>query len=265
MKKLILLILTVFLLFSLFSCGKKDDKEIYTMPGPPDPIGDYDETESFDAGSERGAFTVRVKKFTQGDANVAVLRLENNSASDFDVTVTGTFYGADGEAFATKTASLPGFSAGAGNFCILEPGAAYDTLEVSLETAPCEEAYLKYFGGAGSDTTFEETVEQEKSRGIPEQYWNYNLLCRVTANSSYTDGRGLMASIVFGVYSDSGEFICTLKREKSPVSSGQYWNLGSPFKAEKDGDKYVVPERLRGDFRYFFSVVSAVPWDGTIY
>ncbi len=263
MKKAILLTLSIFLLLSLISCGKKEEPG--AMPGPPDPIGEYDEEKTFDAGGERGAFTVRVKKFTQGDANVAVLRIENNSASDFDVTVTGTFYGADGETVAAKTASLPGFSANAGNFCILEPGAAYDTLEVSLETSPCAESYLKYFGGAGSETAFEETVEQAKARGVPEQYWNYNLQCRVTANSSYADGSGLMASIVFGVDSDGGEFICTLKPDKSPVSGVQYLNRASPFKAEKDGDKYVVPERLRGDFRYFFSVVSAKPRDGTIY
>ena len=155
-----------------------------------------------------------------------------------------------------------GFSAGAGNFCILEPGAAFDTLDVSLETAPCTEAYLKYFAETGCDTVVAANAEIQKSFGIPESMWDDTLLCRTVTKITYYER--MIVSVTYGVYRENGEYICSVKYGGVRDGGDNYLDMQIPFKAEYDGETYSVPESLRGDLKYFYSVESAVPWDGTM-
>ena len=174
MKRIFSFILIFMLLASAFGCSKQEQGE---DAGLADPITEYDLTENYPVGSEKNAFSVSEKKMKQGEADAAILRIVNNTDTDYDLTVTGTFYGSEGEVVAKKTADFSGFSAKARNFCIFEPGAAYEKMICSLEASPTEgESYLNYFSSGFQTTShwpYEIWVE------VPDEYRNMNVPCNV--------------------------------------------------------------------------------------
>ena len=122
LKKLVLFLLIAVCAVSLFSsCGKK---------------GSADEgyVKVSDGLGNGGAFSVRERKCVFGGGDLVVLYVRNNTEDEYSVTVTGSFFDAEGKEAAGDMAKTRTVFSGLEMCYLFRPSAKFDRFEYKLSS-----------------------------------------------------------------------------------------------------------------------------------
>ena len=208
---------------------------------------------------EEPSFLVKEKRFTRDGNNLMILEVTNESAKDFDITVSGTYYDASGNPLRTETQSFSGFPAGYQNVFLFDPQIPFTDFRYVLETAPCEEpVYAHLIGAHFTGASQRDTIDEDKAMEgdftrFPTLYATFTV-----KNESPKD---LQATFVLAVYNQRDEIVDIYTY--SPVIPAN-----TPFEQDYKSHKLYrlqdgeteFPEKYQGDLRAIIGVKQVEPY-----
>ena len=196
-----------------------------------------------------------VKVYSLNGGNVAVVNVKNNTGHNCSVEVRGTYKKADGSAIRTETKTFSGLSAGDDNYFIFNPGITF--VNLMCETKEIKDGAPGYSGLL----TFETTEEMEIAANmlpveLGEEYLSSFSYPCAPLNYSYSGAQKLYFSADWIVFDRSGKPLHTgVYRGAAERTEGNI-TCKVDIKCGKSGDKYVLPDYLKGELSFIVALTS---------
>ena len=154
---------------------------------PSEPSGTSETPSTDETHNWSGEFVVTEKKYEHKDTNFMLLNITNDTGTNCDLTITGTFYDESGEVVRIQQQIYHNFPTGWSNYFIFWPQMKFDTFTYELSAKEYEnltvlDSMFSYNGEPLSDRV---TVGW-----IPGVYWDHDpdgtpmLMCRMTRSGN---------------------------------------------------------------------------------
>ena len=196
-----------------------------------------------------------VKVYPLNGGNVAVVNVKNNTGHNCSVEVRGTYKKADGSVIRTETKIFSGLSAGDDNYFIFNPGISF--VNLMCETKEIKDGAPGYSGLF----TFETTGEMEISANLlpvelGEEYLSSLSYPCASLNYTYSGTQKLYFSADWIVFDGSGKPLYTGVYKGSADQAKSNITCKVDKKCEKSGNKYVLPDELKGELTFVVALTS---------
>lgn len=270
MKKIIIIALTLLLVLGTFAGCQQQDIE-----GNIDPIESYDnvsvftpagnenktETESTPENTENstvvtGNIVAKDKRYVYEGNDFVVLNLENQTETNYVITVTGTYFDKNGTELRTETQTFDQFAAGHTHFFLFHPEMQFEkftytfTVEETNETMYINDIEYVFGGLQEAKWPAEELVLQGDHTFYPM------ILALCGFKNNRTDGTLINVEWTSVILNDRGEVIYIRKFGKLFFANGEA-NYSTPEVYYTTEDKLVWPEEMKGEI-YSIGCITSV-------
>ena len=242
MKKFISVILMIsFILLTLIGCNNTDTPaDDTTAPTFVDVIKDYDKIDD----SSTEGFTVKAKKYDYEENNIVLLSVENQTESNYTVTVDMIYYDDGGNEIIKESQSFEGFAANWQKYFMFKPDRAFSSYEYKITTedfdGECYGNTITYkYDGVEESRAHLGVDENGNDKGMGKAIWG-----RIPFKYEYP---GILDILYYGIIFDNKGEICA-------IGSGMSY-MESPYIEQSFSIKLVLgtkdsvewPENLKGE------------------
>ena len=222
-----------------------------------------------------GEFVVTEKKYEYNDSNFMLLNITNDTGTNCDLTITGTFYDETGEVVRVQQQIYHNFPTGWSNYFIFWPQMKFDTFAYEVSAK-------KYENNTPLDSMFVHDGEPLSDRvtvgWIPGVFWrddpngNPRLMYRMTRSGTHPE----CATKIFGhtlILDENGD-VYALDYDAYAGDMAAYTQVGTwPHKEEdpdyayalkmlrwvsKDSPEYAEPLPDAEGFTFIFAIAAVV-------
>lgn len=200
------------------------------------------------------SFRIKYKKYRYMEKDLVILSLENNTAKNYSVTVTGSYYDANKNLLQTETHSFEGIASGCQNYFLFAPNMIFDTFQYTLD-------YSEYQGEcltAGLTAKFSELREewwplaQVTGDYITEYpYINASILYQNSGKA------GVCISAVGIAFDENGNILDIEAQGSIAVDVGKTASSAMTLYYELTADDFTWPERFKGQVTAIVVLVDA--------
>lgn len=210
--------------------------------------------EMVDESNSNDSFRIKYKKYRYMEKDIVILSLENNTANNYSVTVTGSYFDANKNLLQTETHSFEGIASGCQNYFLFAPNMIFDTFQYTLD-------YIEYQGEcltAGLTAKFSE---------LREEWWP---LAQVTGdyiteypyiNASilyHNSGKaGVCISAVGIAFDEKGKILDIEAQGSIAVDAGKTASSAMTLYYELTTNNFTWPERFKGKVTAIVVLVDA--------
>ena len=219
-----------------------------------DIISEYDLVEDVGFEGIDGHFTIREKKYSFGEGDLIVMRVENVTGKNCSIEINGSFKKNDGNVVKEERKQFYNFSADDSNYFFFDPGIKFDifTYEVRLIDVNAKSYSVCW--------EFSTEVHAEMfTEPCPQDYLDDVIFKSAMKCVSPPESLNIDVSVL--VFDNAGNpaFICSANR--STITSDLH-TIAEDI-CEKNGEKYALPSQLQGKLRCIVSMIkiySEVEW-----
>lgn len=270
MKKIIIITLTLLLAIGTFAGCQSED-----AGGNTDPIESYDnvsvftpegnedktETESTPENTENstvvtGNIVAKDKRYVYKGNDFVIINLENQTETNYVVTITGTYFDKNGTELRTETQTFDQFAAGNTHYFLFHPEMQFEKFKYSFTVEETNEIMyindVEYdFGGLVEGKW---PVDELTEQGDNTFYPMIQALCGF--KNHRTDRTSINVEWTSVILNDRGEVIFIRKFGKL-FFAGDQENYSTPYIYYTTEDKLVWPEEMKGEI-YSIGCITSV-------
>ena len=270
MKKTVLIILTILLTIGTFAGCQQENPE-----GNIDPIESYDnvsvftpegnkdktENDSMPENTENstvvtGNIVAKDKRYVYEGNDFVILNLENQTETNYVITVTGTYFDKNGAELMTETQTFDQFAAGNTHYFLFHPEMQFEKFKYSFTVEETNEPMyindVEYDFGGLEEAKW--PVHELEEQGDNTFYPMILALCGF--KNHRTDRTSINVEWTSVIFNESGEVIFIHKFGKL-FFAGDQENYSTPHIYYTTEDKLVWPEELKGEI-YSVACITSV-------
>ena len=264
MKKLLAVVLTLMLAFSVFTgCGEQgegSDLNIYSEASYDNESKFVPEEES--KGSEvsneeplTGEFVVKDKKYTFEGNDLVIVSVENQTNKNYNVTVEGTYLDKDGNVLKTETQTFDQYSAGYSGHFLFKPDLQFDKFTYEFRSEEVDGPFY------AKDLVFNFRGLSEMLSVIDEQlaqndYTKYPSIAATFAYR-YTGEVSLYPTLTWILFSEADTMIAMIDAKPVLQPNQEFDSEDMSILLQTMEDKLTWPEEYKGNVRAIVIVKDA--------
>lgn len=111
-----------------------DSEVLFPVGTPGDDASSGETVSKSGEGTQNSGFVVRDKKYDYEGNNLMILNVENQTDTNYAITINGVYLDENGETLKEETVTFEGFAAGWKNNFFFVPGISFDRFAYTLET-----------------------------------------------------------------------------------------------------------------------------------
>ncbi|MBQ3002205.1 MAG: hypothetical protein IJD82_00580, partial [Clostridia bacterium] len=115
---------------NIFSEASYDNESKFV----PEQSADASEEVSENSEAPTGEFVVKDKKYTFEGNDLVLISVDNQTAKNYSVTITGKYLDAEGKTLRTETQTFDQYSAGYSNYFLFKPNMKFDKFTYEIKT-----------------------------------------------------------------------------------------------------------------------------------
>lgn len=248
MKRFVIVVLLLCLAFSAYGCRQKA-KEI----NDEDPITEYDDVDEIPVDALRGTITVKKKQLKYNELDVVILRIENQTEYDCNLTIDGNYKNTEGESIKGESYEFKGLCSGDSNYAVFYPAISFSDFSYKINVQKSEAgSYSKYlkFGATGSAV-----APAAPPPDLPAYLADTVGMPTVRLQSNYSGTQQLYISAKIVIFDNKGEIVEIDNNYSGKATSG-WIDRGIPIKCNKKGDEYILPDNLTGELAVIVALIE---------
>ena len=227
-----------------------------------DPIKSYDReyTKELKSGGE---LCIKEKKYAYNGADVMIVRVDNCSQLDLNLTFVAKFTDADGNVLNTQIRRMEGFPKEFKNYFVFETGVAFETVSLNIITSEFKgETYAEYLE-PGHDVLVEahpRSVSYFDDPGRPYDNPLVDLIVSYPFDCTYPTDELFRYSADFVLFDVNGEIYQIDHAYNKDISASKFYGdhveRVTLLPDDISWDDYVLPRELKGDLKGIIALNS---------
>ena len=248
MKRFVIVVLLLCLAFSASGCRQKA-KEI----NDEDPITEYDDVDKITVDALRGTITVKKKQLKYNELDVVILRIENQTENDCDLTIEGVYKNTEGESIKGESYEFKGLCSGDSNYAVFYPAISFSDFSYKINVQKNETA--SYSKDIKFGTTASAAAPSPPPPDLPAYLADTVGIPTVRLQSNYSGAQPLHISAKIVIFDNKGE-ILEIDNNYSGAAKSGFIDRPVPVNGDKNGDDYILPDNLTGELKVIIAITE---------